>query len=337
MPPVAGKAFTGSASNADLADPSDLPAACSQMAQYWHRLLGDDGHAIARPPFVLAGTLSEAALQTWYEETVRPASLALGKRHFDRCPDRPIIILLFHDEATYRAEAERLFGDREISRHGYYRPHLNTMLVNVSDGRSALLHELTHALMAFDFPEAPAWLREGLSTLYEDCRIDAASVSLIPQSESRKKTLEEALRQERLPSLESLLRETRFDGPDRPVYYALARHFCLYLEQHGEMASVYRAVRAAGGDAADGMAVILRLLKCESWGNLEDDFRRWASPPIMEASTACIVNRMWRNVLQPPKAVNSPAQSEALVVPHKSQTRYSRCGRHGEGKETRHD
>ena len=289
MPPIAGKALTASASNDDRAAPADLPAACSQMAEYWHRLLGDDGHAIARPPFVLAGTLSEAALQTWYEETVRPASLALGRQYFDRCPDRPIIILLFHDEATYRAEAERLFGDREISRHGYYRPHLHTILVNISDGPSALLHELTHALMAFDFPEAPAWLREGLPTLYEDCQIDAASVTLVPRSESRQKTLEEALRRGCLPSLESLLRETRFDGPNRPVCYALARHFCLYLEQHGEMASVYRAIRAAGGDAADGMAVIPGLLKCESWGNLEHDFRRWALPPIMEASTACVI------------------------------------------------
>lgn len=284
MPPVAGKAFTGSAPNHDRAAHSDLPAACNQMVEYWHRLLSDDGHAIGRPPFVLAGTLSEAALQTWYEETVRPASLVLGRQYFDRCPDWPIIILLFHDEATYRAEAERLFGDREISRHGYYRPHLHTMLVNVSDGRSALLHELTHALMAFDFPEAPAWLREGLSTLYEDCRIDAASVSLVPQSKSRKKTLEEAFRQGYLPSLESLLCETRFDGPDGPVYYALARHFCLYLEHHGEMASVYRAIRAAGGGAADGMAVILHVLKCQSWSNLEDDFRNWASPPITKPS-----------------------------------------------------
>lgn len=284
LPPVADKAFTGSASDDDRSDLSDLPAACSQMADYWHRLLGDDGHAIDRPPFVLAGTLSEAALQAWYEETVRPASLALGRQYFDRCPDRPITILLFQDEATYRAEAERLFGDCEISRHGYHRPHLHTILVNISDGPSALLHELTHALMAFDFSEAPAWLREGLSTLYEDCRIDAASASLVPHSKSRRRTLEEALRRGRLPSLESLLRETRFDGPDRPIYYALARHFCFYLEQHGEMASVYRAVRAAEGDAADGMATILHVLKCESWGNLEDAFRHWALSPATEVS-----------------------------------------------------
>ncbi len=271
----------------DRAAPLDIPVACRQAVEYWKRQLGGQGCAIAHPPFVLAGTLDEAVLQAWHEQTVQPAASVLGKQYFDQCPDRPITILLFQDETTYRAEAKRLFGDCEISRHGYYRPHLHTMLVNVSDGCSALLHELTHALMAFDYPEAPAWLREGLATLYEDCQIDAGSVNLVPQAGSRWRTLEDALRHGRLPSLESLFCEPQFDGPNRPVYYALAQHFCLYLAQQDKMAPVYRAVRGRGGNAVDGMAAILHVLECESWANLEDTFRRWAVSPCRTVCGHC--------------------------------------------------
>ncbi|MDZ7617497.1 MAG: hypothetical protein U1E05_10860 [Patescibacteria group bacterium] len=277
--PVAGQASSGSDvdSDEDSASPLDLAEACSQTAEYWRRQL--DRHALASPPFVLAGTMDAAALRAWSEETVRPAAFALGRQYFDRPPSRPITILLFADEATYRAEAERLFGDRAISRHGYYRPHLNTVLVNVADGPSSLLHELVHALMAFDFPEAPAWLREGLATLYEDCRVDAGSGALVPQAGARRTTLDDALRQGRLPSLKSLLQKAQFNGPDRPVYYALARHFCLYLTRQGKMASVYRAVRDAGSGDSDAMAALLGALECDSWATLEADFRRWAAPP----------------------------------------------------------
>lgn len=273
--PIMGRAANRPASGAGIRQ-DNLPAACEQTAEYWRRQLGAEGHAIARPPFVLAGNLEAAELQEWHEHVVNPAAHVMAERFFDRGPDRPVVILLFTDETTYRGEADRLFGDRAISRHGYYRPHLNTIVVNAAAGRSALLHELTHALMAPDYPEAPAWLREGLASLHEDCRIDLKGPNLVPTPGARTATLQRALREDRLPSLETMILAPRFSGPQALLQYALARHFCLFLDHHGLLESVYRTARVRKGAAPANAAIVRHKLKGRSWEELDREFRRWA-------------------------------------------------------------
>ena len=257
----------------------DLPGECEETAAYWRRQLTDTGRAIVCPPFVLAGDLEESALRAWCDQVVHPAAMALAERYFKKPAVRPVSILLFHDETAYRSEAKRLFVTGEISRHGFFVPHLNTVVLNAAAGRPALLHELTHALLAFDFPDAPAWLREGLATLHEDCQIDPASAGLAIRPEARRRTLQVALENGQLPSLESLLRKPQFQGPEAPVYYALARHFCLFLDRQAALAPVYRAIRAGKGGGADNAATILRLLRRDSWAELEADFRAWVVKP----------------------------------------------------------
>lgn len=251
-------------------------AACEHSAEYWRRQLGMGSHAIVHPPFVLAGNLEEPELWEWHDQTVRPAARAMAARHFTRGPGRPVIILLFHDEAAYRHQADRLFGDRTISRHGYYRPHLHTIVANAASGRPALLHELTHALMAFDFPEAPAWLREGLATLYEDCRIDSEGSSLVPLPGARTATLQRAIRDDRLPPLEGFVRAPDFDGSQAALHYALARHFCLFLDQRGLLESVYHAVRARKAGMPECGGITHHDLQVESWDEVQREFRQWA-------------------------------------------------------------
>ncbi len=255
----------------------ELAAACSQTAEYWRRQLGTDGHSISRPPFVLAGNLADDELLAWHVETVRPASLAMGERYFEQDPDRPVVVLLFRDAATYRAEAARLFGDHTIGRHGYYRRHLNTIVVNAESGRAAMLHELTHALMAFDFPHAPTWLREGMATLHEDCRIELHPPRIVPLPGARRATLRRALADGRLPSLEALLQSTDFEGAQQAVFYAMARHFCRFLDEQGVLESVYRSARAQPAVPNERGTAIRRSLGVRSTAEVEHAFLRWVS------------------------------------------------------------
>lgn len=263
-------------SETNCIDPDDVLNACDRSGEYWQRQLGAEGHVIVRPPFVLAGNLETIELQSWYEQTIKPAAGAMNEQFFERRPERPMVVLLFRDEATYRAMAERLFGDRDVSRHGYHRPHLHTIIVNAGSGPSALLHELTHALMAFDFREAPAWLREGLASLFEDCQIGSEPPGIVPLAGARTATLQRAIREDRLPSLESLILAPDFEGPQSSVYYAMARHFCLFLDHHGALAPVYRTLRSRGGAAGEDIEVIRRNFGDRSWNQLQDEFRLWA-------------------------------------------------------------
>jgi len=178
-----------------------LATACRETAQRVARDLGPQCRVIVEPPLVIAGDLSVADLQRWWRQTIQPAARAMAAEYFAAAPDEPITILLFADEESYRRHAKRLFHDEHLPRCGYYRPHLRTMLINVSAGRGALLHELTHALAAFDFPDAPDWLHEGLASLHEEALLRPDGSGLIGQSGPRLLTLQKAISAGRLRPL----------------------------------------------------------------------------------------------------------------------------------------
>ena len=140
---------------------------CHERAARLPQQLNQPVQTIVRPPFVLAGDLSETELQAKLEAAIQPVCEALLASYFRKLPDRPVLILMFTTEAAYRRAAEQLFFDRDVSRFGYYKPGRQAILVNLAEGDGALFHELTHVLMDADFPNAPQWLQEGLATLHE--------------------------------------------------------------------------------------------------------------------------------------------------------------------------
>jgi len=58
-----------------------------------------------------------------------------------------------------------------VPHFGYYQPAQQTLVMDVETGTGTLVHEMVHALAPFDFPDMPAWFREGLASLYERCTI----------------------------------------------------------------------------------------------------------------------------------------------------------------------
>ena len=147
-----------------------LAAACRQTADRLAPHLGPECHAIERPPFVLAGNLDEDELDSWHRETIAPAMRAMARELLDTLPSEPITVLLLADESSYNHYAEKLFGDRAVSIYGYYKPGSRTLVMNIGTGGGTLVHELTHALVDFDFPGIPDWFNEGLASLHEQCR-----------------------------------------------------------------------------------------------------------------------------------------------------------------------
>jgi hypothetical protein len=224
---------------------------------------------------VLAGDLPEAELDRWRRATIRPAQRAMAASYFVVLPTEPITILLLSSERRYRETAARLFADRDVSRYGYYRPHLRTILVNLEAGSEGLFHELTHALMAFDFPDAPEWLSEGMASLHERARLRDHGQALDGLVNWRLGILQESLRANRLPPLGALVAGGDFRGPGERLNYAHARYFCMYLQDHGLLTACYRTCRE--GIAADpsGTTAVARLFPGRSWEQLNADFREW--------------------------------------------------------------
>jgi hypothetical protein len=274
--PILLLAGLGQAGTAAAGTATGLADQCQQMVPWLQRQLGARGYALVRAPLVVAGDLPVAELERWHRETLAPAARAMAAMYFVRQPDRPVVVLLFSGEDAYRRAARRMFGDLEVSSYGYYKPHLHTLLVNTARGTSGALHELTHALAAFDFPAAPVWLAEGLASLNEDCRIVHAPPRLEGRVNWRLARLQEALAAGRLPTLAELLARRDFDGADQALCYAQSRYFCLFLERRGVLAEVYRRARSEHQRDPKGAISLAGLLPGREPAQVEADFRRFA-------------------------------------------------------------
>jgi hypothetical protein len=259
-------------------DPSGLVAReCQRRADLWTGQLGAECTILVRTPFVIAGDFSEEELHQLYEQTMLPAIQAMHRLYFDVEPSEPVSVLLFRGEASYEHYCERLFGERGISIYGYYKPKLRTLVLNLETGKGTLLHELTHALADFDFPNMPDWLNEGLASLHEQSRFrDSGEGPWIEGLVNwRLKGLQEVAQAGQLGSLRELLEKPQFRGHSEGTNYAQARFFCMYMQERGLLDRFYRQFRDRYSDDPRGMRAFAEVFPGTDLEQLDRDFTRW--------------------------------------------------------------
>ena len=252
-----------------------LTDACRQRAHELTSQLSDDCRVIVRPPYVLAGDLTDAQLDRQYRETILPTAHALSIMYFDAIPDEPISILLFAREASYRQHAQKLDGSPGASYHGYYRREPRRIILNLATGNGTLAHELTHALAHFDFPEMPEWFDEGLASLHEQCEFSDDGLHLTGQSNWRLHYLQPIVRQNRVQSLESLMSGGSVRPEQQALDYAHSRYLCLFLQQRGLLGPFYRKLRERGPGNASPSRTLRELLQLETLDSFDREFREW--------------------------------------------------------------
>ena len=158
---------------------------------------------------------------------------------------------------------------------GFYQPPQRT-LVSIDHGR-VLLHEFTHALhhaaLARGAKAPPAWLAEGLATLFEGS--DVADGKLRPVIDIRLLALNKQIKGGTLPSLEKLagLSYEQFQKAGAPAY-AHARYVSLYLYQQGKLPAFFAASLKAGDDDPTCLAALESTVG--SIERFERDWRKWA-------------------------------------------------------------
>ncbi len=273
--PVAASrpALSGPASAPEANYPSpELSDACRKTAADLGTKLDDSFTLTVRPPFVIAGNLSKAALErAAADSVVRPAEV-MWKCYFRQRPREPITILLLADGKSYARWADRLFGDKDVPHFGYYKPASRTMVMDLSTGAGTLVHELTHALMAADFPGVPDWFNEGLASLHEGCEVrEDRIVGLVNW---RLPALREAAGKGTLRPLEELLTADDFYGAQRGLNYAQARYFCLYAQQKGLLEKLYSRLRDAPAGKRAGVTAVEEVFG-RKIGQVEKEYLAW--------------------------------------------------------------
>jgi len=263
-----------------LAAPAHTPSAslvadCEIAARRLAARLGPACATLVHAPLIIAGDMNQTELDRWHRETILPAVRAMQHSYFRGTPDKPVTVLLFTTEESYQHYSRALFDEDGVSVFGYYRSEPRTLVINASTGAGTLVHELTHALLAFDFPGVPDWFNEGLASMHEQCRIRSDGTCIDGLDNWRLPILQQAIRSGRLKPLRSLIRDGDFRGRDEGVHYAQARYFCLYMQRLGVLETFFHQFRANHADDPTGEKTVAAMFPDRTWAELDHELQRW--------------------------------------------------------------
>lgn len=229
---------------------------------------------VLQKPFVVIGNDSPERVKAYAEGTVQWATARLKKLYFARDPADIIDIWLFRDAATYRRYAREVFGDDPTTPFGYSSEQHKALIMNIATGGGTLVHEIVHPFIGANFPDCPAWLNEGLGSLYEQSSSDGDRI--IGLTNWRLEGLQDCIRRKALPSFRTLTGTTvsGFYHDDPGSNYAQARYLCYYLQEKGLLVPFYHAFLANRAKDPTGYETLKTVLKESDMAAFQ---KRWES------------------------------------------------------------
>jgi hypothetical protein len=159
-----------------------------------------------------------------------------------------------------------------------------------------LKHELFHLMVRGNFGDIPAWLEEGMASLYEVSRVRETGIVGIPSWRGRV-LLDPRRRWPRLQTLvtmnwqafagkppelstpeDLLIRDKEYyQATTQEVNNAVARYFVLYLQERRKLVDVYQAFRTrkVNGNPDEQSVSILEVTLNQKLESVENDFVSW--------------------------------------------------------------
>lgn len=198
---------------------------------------------VVETPFVVIGDENKETLQVYADRTVRWAADKLKQDFFPRDPKEIIDIWLFGTKDSYEKYTKELFGREPHTPYGFYLDDKHALIMNIATGGGTLVHEIVHPFVRANFPRCPAWLNEGLGSLYEQS--SERDGHIIGLTNWRLAGLQKSIKQNDLPSFETLTKMTddEFYGAERGDNYAQARYLCYYLQEKKLLIKFYQQFR----------------------------------------------------------------------------------------------
>ena len=215
---------------------------------------------VIRSPFVMTGDLSETELLTIYRRSLFPVANAVQQTLGLSSPQQPVTVMVFRTTAGFRRFAGATSGTWYMKYYGFYLKDERRLVVNLETGEGTLAHELTHVLLHADCPTLPEWFDEGIASLYEESQIspDGSKIRGINNWRTA------ILRQWTRPGMRLRIQDLIDRGHIRPgaesVDYALARVFCLYLQDNGLLLPLYQHFRDSGINRGTGRRALEQLI-----------------------------------------------------------------------------
>jgi hypothetical protein len=237
---------------------ADFSAHVEKLKQ---KLPSSDFSIVIQPPFVVVGDESADVVKGHSERTVKWAVDKLKQDYFTKDPKEILDIWLFKDSASYERNAILLFGSKPTTPYGYFSSTHKALVMNISTGGGTLVHEIVHPFIEANFPDCPAWLNEGLGSLYEQCgEVDG---HIHGYTNWRLPGLQNSIKAGTVPTFNKLMsmNTSDFYDDDRGTHYAQARYLCYYLQQRGLLVKFYREFQAHQKSDPSGYHTLQRVLK----------------------------------------------------------------------------
>jgi len=153
-------------------------------------------------PFFVIGDETPAMVRRRAVGTVKWAVDKLKAAYFTKDPADVLDIWLFKDKASYEKHTKAIFNYRPSTPFGYFSHTDKALVMNIATGGGTLVHEIVHPFVASNFPECPAWLNEGLGSLYEQS--SERNGKIVGLTNWRLAGLQKAIRAENVPSFLTL-------------------------------------------------------------------------------------------------------------------------------------
>lgn len=215
---------------------------------------------VIEPPFVVLGDESPERVRRRSINTVRWATTKLKALYFSKDPKRIIEIWLFKDRASYRKHAKALWNDEPGTPFGYYSDDNGVLVMNIATGGGTLVHEMVHPFVESNFPDAPAWLNEGLGSLYEQC--GEKNGRIWGYTNWRLPGLQKAIRKGVVPSFKELtaMSSHQFYQKDRGTNYSQSRYLLYYLQSKLQLVPFYKLFHRNRKKDPTGYASLKKIL-----------------------------------------------------------------------------
>jgi hypothetical protein len=230
------------------------------VEQLKKKLPSNEFSVIIQRPFVVIGDEPPASVKEHSEQTVKWAVDKLKQDFFTEDPKEILDIWLFKDAASYEKNALALFGEKSTTPYGYYSSAHKALIMNISTGGGTLVHEIVHPFIEANFPTCPAWLNEGLGSLYEQCgEVDG---HIHGYTNWRLPGLQAAIKAGRVPSFQTLtaLNENAFYNEDKGTNYGQSRYLCYYLQEHDLLIKFYQEFHSHPKDDPTGYKTLQKTL-----------------------------------------------------------------------------
>ena len=249
--------MTPVAEKAPPAFTSPTPAELSQHVQELRKTLPKDMTLAWEKPFLIVGDEPPEKVRSRAKDIVRWARDLLVKDFFAEAPTTLEEIWVLKDAPSYERASRTLFNTIPDTPYGYYLSGRRALVMNIRPGYGTLTHEMVHPFMHHAWADAPAWLNEGVASLFEFPYEDDGHLK--GRVNWRLPGLKQGLAAKLVPSFRVLTHTTEAEFYDDPagLHYAQARYLCYWLQERGVLPRyVQRAIELKDKDPTGWDALV---------------------------------------------------------------------------------